>query len=350
MSRTDPELVWLIDPKRSAFGYWFVYGAGILQVFGAMALSWYGSSLVEWAFAAILLCSALLFLAVAKILGARKGGVALEPGRDSVCVFGRDAGDGLRFPLSEVTGILVRRRMESWAKLPEPVLVSSVELAVGEGLSVLLFEASTLDQAQEAALAVRQVLKKPILQIEGTPAASDRSGGRGTPMAALRSRKEGDATILEFGTGMRWAFSAAAALLTLFCVLTAVLLLAGLRTTGVIGFLFGPFAGMFGLVLLALWLFKWLGSERLRIRPGSIEQSFVFLGRAWGTQRLEWGPDGGIQARIRSRAALGLSLELLSGGKALAVATGSTRGCSCPPSVLPTLARQVLAATTDVKQ
>jgi len=337
--------VWLVDPKRSPVGYWFVYTCGILQFFAAGALVFSGRGATELALAGVLVLSAALFVSVAGLLGARKGGACFEPSRQEIVLFGRNENDRVAFPLAGLTGLKVVRREEYWGRSQEPVFVCSVELATSEGLSVLLLETPTLDDAHEAALMFRQATRLDVLG-DPAPQTSDPPsqpiGIENRPDFARGFVGAGKSKIedpLALRTGPRWALSSTLLLLALFCLVSGVLLLAGLRETGVLGFLFGPVAVTLGVLLLALWLYKALGAQHVLVSPGSLEHTYHMGPLSWGRRTLSF--DKGSPSptvRLRSRGSQGFSLEVISGGEVAVIGSGATTSSRLTPRRLLELA------------
>lgn len=317
---------WLIDPKQSRFGYWFVYAAGVLQLFGAGATVVHGQTLQEIGLAIILLFSALLFLAVARALGARKGGMALtESG--NVELYGTSENDRAVIPLARFPGILVKRREETWNSGAAPVLVWSVSLPTVDGASLFFLEPPTGDDANEIGLMLRQAVKLPVIsklpQLEGN---------RPTPPPSLvEPGRNGERFKLRAGTG--WASSVPALLLGLFSLLSGGVLLAGVKTTGVAGFLFGPVFCALGLGLLALWAVRAWGGDIL-ILDGPRLEHYTFFGTwTWGKRTVDLTA-ADFQARLRTRGYQGFLLELVCGGTILMVGAGACRGAQIGPDEL----------------
>jgi len=337
-----------MDPKQAKFGYWFVYAAGAIQLIGTAALFVYGTSVVESCIAVMLALSGLLFLAVARVLGAKKGAVTYYPATEQVVVTGKDGNDTAAFSMADLVGILVRRRKEFWGKSAEPVLVSSVELATRQGLSLFLLETPTLEEAEEAALYIRQAVKLPVVHDDDLQTGPGQDAARPSPPQGFRVRKLGRSVEMHYGTGTRWALSVPIAITALFCLASSALLLGGVKTTGVLGFLFGPVAGLLGICFALLWTFKGWGRERLVVHKDRIEHSFHLGSKSWGQQKFGFSKEG-IAARFRSRGALGFSLELMSGGKIAVVGTGSTRASNLPPGSLIDLGNYVISLASSRK-
>ena len=343
MSRTSDgrgtgngEPIWLIDPKQSRFGYWFIYGCGVLQVFGAVALVASGEAASEYALAAVVTFSALLFLSVARVVGARKGGVAFLPGENVVAAYGTGEADRVSFPLDSFRGIALERRREQWGKAEDPVFVWSLYLPMSAGASLLLLELSSTEGANDAALAMRQPLKLPILRDEDCRSEPQPCGRLNADGFDVRPGIE---EVIEFGAGVRWSLSTPVLLLALFSLVSGSLLLAGVAVTGVVGFLFGPILACTGLCLLGLWAFKALGGEKLVLAGEELRHSFR-LGRfSWGGRSLSAG--GPVATRLRTRGGLGFSLEVLAGGQMLIIGSGSTAASRMPPASLVQLGHHI---------
>lgn len=339
------EPVWLIDPKQSLFGYWFIYGCGVLQIFAAVALVATGRAATEYALAAVITFSALLFLSVARIVGARKGGIAFFPGEDVLAAFGTSEKDRADFPRADFRGVAMERRKERWGKAEDPVFVWSLHLPTVSGASLLLLELPSTDHANEAALAMRQALKLPILKDGEHHRAPQPGGGLAAPGLVV---KPGLEQVIECGQGMRWSLSTPVLLLALFSLVSGSLLLAGVSVTGVVGFLFGPiFAGM-GLCLLGLWVFKAFGGEKLVLTEKELRHSFR-LGRfSWGARTLS--ADEPVSARLRTRGGLGFSLEVLCGGRMLIIGSGGTTASRTPPATLVQLGHHIAGRYAGIER
>lgn len=334
---------WLVDPKVTRVAFWMVHALGVLQFIGAGALLLYGASLAEWALAGILALGGLLFLAVAGILGARKGGVLFRGEGGAVRVFGRSAADLLEIPATEIVGLRVIRRQEFWGREASPVFVCSVELARKSGTTLLLLEFPDMEAAEDAALTFREVtgwdiLTEPVppLQRSAPPAASG---------VEVAQRSGGIAVTLR--PGVRYALSLVTVSLAAFSVVTGGLMLLAVESTGVAGFLFGPFLGALGVCCMLLWLFHVLGGQRLELKSG---RAWVYLFLAkWRPGRSDMGwVAGKSRARLRTRGALGFSLELVSGGHILSVGPGCTCGSAVGPDALVGLGDYLLANSERV--
>lgn len=317
------ERIWLVDSKRSAAGYWLVYGLGILQLFGAGALVFQGGQ-AGYALALILGLSAALFLCVARTMGAGKGGVAYLPSGNKLVMYGTGGDDTLDIPVLEGDGFAVRRRKEFWGREAEPVLVSSVEFVSG-GVSYLLFEPRTLDDALEAALTFRTATGLPMLPDDDEVAEGDargakkkRGAGRNAPESFLLRR------------GPTHALWGPTLLLALFSLTTGGLLLASVKSTGVVGFLFGPFLAAVGACCLALWVVRSFGIEKLTLFDDGIEQQ-VALGSRRIMRRTLTPEAPGAYARVRTQGALGFRLEFVAGSQVLVAGTGSSRRGALKP-------------------
>ena len=330
------EPMWLIDPKQSRFGYWFIYGCGVLQIFAAVALVTTGQAATEYALAAVITFSALLFLSVARIVGARKGGIAFFAGDDVVAAFGTGEKDRTDFPKAGFRGVALERRREQWGKSEDPVFVWSVHLPTSAGVSLLLLELPATESANEAALAMRHALKLPILKdgdCRSRPQPDGRLAAQGLDV------KPGVEEVIEFSQGAHWSLSMPVLLLALFSLVSGSLLLAGVAVTGVVGFLFGPILACLGLLLLGLWAFKALGTEKLVLAGEELRHSFRLSKFSWGARSLS--ADEPVSARLRTRGGLGFSLEVVAGGRMLIVGSGSTAASRTPPAALVQLGHHI---------
>lgn len=322
----QPAPGWLIDPKQSRLGYWFVYAAGVLQLFGAGATVVNGQTLQEIGLAVILVSSALLFLAVARALGARKGGMALTDS-GAMEMYGTGKSDRVSIPLARFPGILVSRREETWNSGDAAVLVWSVSLPTVDGASLFFLEPPTGDDANEMGLMLRQAVKLPIIA-----ELPELEGNRPTPPPSLvEPCRDQERFKLRAGTG--WASSVPALLLGQFSLLSGAVLLAGVKTTGVAGFLFGPVFCALGLCLLALWAVRAWGGDVLILDGPRLEHYTFFGPWSWG-RRVVNLTDADFQARLRSRGYQGFLLELVCGGTILMVGAGATRGAQMGPDDL----------------
>lgn len=320
------ELTWLIDPKQSRFGYWFVYACGVLQLFGAGTIVYHGQTLQEVGLASCLGLCALLFLSVARALGSRKGGVACLPD-GSVELYGRNERDRLTVPGSRLAGVLVKRREEYWGGQDSQVLVWSVSLPTIDGTSLFLLEPQSGDDASEVGLMLRQVLKVPVLS------ELPELKGEAPAVLGLQGRREGGKVSWILSAGMNWAFSPQVMLLALFSLLSGGLLLVGVEATGVAGFLFGPVFCALGLCLVFLWLVRSFGGDVL-ILDGKRLEHYTFLGPySWGRKSVDWtGAD--FQARVKTRGSQGFALELVCGNRIVVLGAGSTTGSRVGPADL----------------
>ncbi|MBM4353759.1 MAG: hypothetical protein FJ109_08180 [Deltaproteobacteria bacterium] len=361
------EPVWLVDPKRSPVGFWLISTFGLVLLAGAVALGLQIGSDAELALAAILVTGGFLFLSVAIVLGAARGGAAFFPHEQVVRLFGRSSDDALAVPLSELIAISVIRRSETWGREDAPVLVSSVELTTQAGPTLHLLEFGSLEDAREAALMFRTVLKLPVVEPpddehqEGGPgespsadagecgpgpcgdiSRSDRPAGAGqsVPQASRDSSDVRPPVVEAVSIGPGWGLGIAILPAALFCVLSGALLLAGVESTGVLGFLFGPVALFAGVGLGLLWLYKASGSEEIVRTGAAVEQTHRWGPFRWGRNRLAFSPTE-LRCRIRSRGPNGLCIEALAGQHLLILAAGSGIGTRMPPEKLFELARRL---------
>jgi hypothetical protein len=323
--------VWLVDPKESRLGYWLIHAMGALQLFGAGALLLQGQTVAGWSFAAVLLLSGALFLVVAGTLGARKGGIQWLPGSGNVRVFGRNAADVLELPAGELAGLRVVRRQEYWGRSEEPVFVCSVELERVRGTSLLLLEFPNLEDAQDAAHTFRGATGWKLLGEEDAVEAQECAAPRSS--RGLTVTPEGGMTRLRLHPGMRYALSSPTVTLGLFSLVTGVLLLLGVEATGVLGFLFGPFLGALGLACIVWWSLNALGGQHLLVAAGTVGHGFRLGAWRLGQGELPW-KGGEARTRLRTRAALGFSLELVAGNRIVAVGSGATRKAALEPHQL----------------
>jgi hypothetical protein len=333
---------WLVDPKVARPAFWIVHAMGILQFMAAGALLIYGVSVAEWVFAGIVSLSAILFLVVASLLGARKGGVMVM-GRDgAVRVFGRSAADFLEIPGEEIAGLRVIRRREFWGRESEPVFVCSVELARTSGTTLLLLDLPHMEAAEDAALTFREVTGWDILTEPVLPAAEAAApittGINVTP-------RTGDAEVT-LRPGTRYALSVVTLVLALFSLVTGVLLLLAVESTGVAGFLFGPFLGALGVCCLLLWLFHAFGGQRVDLKNGRAWVYFYLGGWRLGRSDIGWSASEG-RARLRTRGAMGFALELISEGRIVSLGPGCTRGAAVDPGALVALGDHLLTRRTQ---
>lgn len=329
---------WLVDPKVARLAFWTVHAVGVLQFLAAGALLLYGESGAEWAFAGIIALSGLLSLAVAGVLGSRKGGILALGKGGAVRVFGRSATDVLEIPAADIVGLRVIRRQEFWGRNAEPVFVCSVELARTNGTTVLLLEFPNLEAAEEAVLTFREVTGWDILTEPGQPVA--RTAAPRTAGISLVQRSGTAEVILR--PGMGYALSLVTLALAVFTTITGVLMLLAVESTGVAGFLFGPFLGALGICCLLLWFFHAFGGQRLDVTEGRI-WAWLFLG-GWrlGRTDLTW-KDPDSRARLRTRGALGFSLELVSKDRIVPVGAGCTRSSAVEPEALMCLGDHLLS-------
>ncbi len=329
---------WLVDPKVAKAVFWMVHAMGILQFIGTGALLLYGESLAEFAMACILALSGLLFLAVAGILGARKGGVMVCGGGGAVRVFGRSAADYLEIPGADIVGLRVIRRQEFWGREAAAVFVCSVELARKSGTTLLLLEFPNMEAAEEAALTYREVTGWDILT-EPVPPAGRCAPPKGTGVTVTQ---RADAIEVKLCPGMRYALSLVTVALASFSAVTGGLMLLAVESTGVAGFLFGPFLGALGVCCLLLWLFHVLGGQSLDLKNGRAWVHFYLAGWRLGRSDIGWAAPLS-RARLRTRGALGFALELVNDGRIISLGPGSTRGAGVDPEALVGLGDYLLA-------
>jgi len=336
---SNGEPVWLVDPKRSPVGFWLISTGGILLLAGAVALGLQLGSTAELALAAILVTGGFLFLSVAIVLGAARGGAAWFPKKGLVSLFGRSSGDALTVPVSDLTAIAIIRRRELWGRDESPVLISSVELATRAGPTLHLLEFGSLEEAREAALMIRSALKLPVVEPAGEEPAE--APAEDAPEQETAKKAEAGPSFNEtLSIGPGWGLGVAIVPSALFCLLTGALLLAGVESTGVLGFLFGPVALFTGVGLAALWTYKATGSEEIFRSPGMIEHAFTWASFRWGRNRLEFA-HAGVRCRIRSRGPTGFCIEALAGTHILIFATGAGTGTRIPPERLLELAQRL---------
>jgi hypothetical protein len=329
---------WLVDPKVTRPAYWIVHAMGILQFMAAGALLIYGVSMAEWVFAGVISLSATLFLVVAGLLGAQKGGVMVMGRGGAVRIFGRSATDFLEIPAGEIAGLRVIRRREFWGREAEPNFVCSVELARTSGTTLLLLELSNMEAAEDVALTFREVTGWDILT-EPAVAEGQMAAPKTTGISVLE--RSGDVEVT-FRPGGRYALSAVTLALSIFSVVTGVLLLLAVESTGVAGFLFGPFLGALGVCCLLLWLFHALGGQRLDLKGGRAWVYFYLGGWRLGRTDVDWSV-AESRTRLRTRGAMGFALELVSAGRIVSLAPGCTRGAAVEPAALVALGDHLLA-------
>ncbi len=328
---------WLVDPKVTRPAFWIVHAIGVLQLIGVGALLIYGSSVAEWVFAGIVLLSALLFLAVAGILGARKGGVMFLGAEGGVRMFGRSAADHLEVPAEEIAGLRVIRRQEFWGRETEPVFVCSVELARKSGTTLLLLELPNMEAAEDVALTFREVTNWDILTVPADAVRAEAPRAAGISLV----RRSGDVEVT-LRPGTRYALSLVTMALAGFSAVTGILMLAAVESTGVAGFLFGPFLGALGVCCLLLWLFHAFGGQRLDLKNGRAWVFFFLGGWRLGRSDIGWkAPDS--RARLRTRGALGFSLEIVSEGRIVTLGPGCTNGAAVEPHALVGLGDHLLS-------
>lgn len=334
-SRASSEQTWIIEPKQSFIGYYLIYALGILQVFACGALVYYENSLRGYLLAALLGNLALLFLAVARLLGLAKGGVSFEPSTRDWLIHGLGSTDSLRIPASQVLGLAVERRTEYWGRSPEPVLVSSIHLVTREGIRIMLLQMSSLQDAQERAEWIR----------DATGVAPIREGGvvwdepaRVMPAASgLKLQVDANGFSASIRTGVAAPLAVALLLAALFCLVSGSLLLAGISVTGIVGALFGPLLLFLGLALAAFLLVRRFGWQQLNVRGGELS-SLHRLGRfKWSPQTLQPQPSN-CMVRLATRGVHGQHIEILQGEKMAILGAGSSTRSLLPPAQLLQLA------------
>lgn len=337
-SRVSSESIWIIEPKQSYIGYYLIYALGILQVFACGALIYYENSLRGYLLAALLGNLALLFLAVARLLGLAKGGVSYEPSTRDWLIHGLGSKDLLRIPSAQVLGLSVERRTEYWGRSPDPVLVSSIHLITRDGLRIMLLQMSSLQDAQERAEWIR----------DATGVSPIREGGvvwdqpaQVTPAAAgLKLTSLPDGFEAAIRTGVAGPLMVALVLAALFCLVSGGLLLAGISVTGIVGALFGPLLFFLGLAMAAFLTVRRFGWQQLTFR-GSELTSIHRLGRfKWAPQTLSVQPATCL-VRLATRGVHGQHVEVLQGEKMAILGAGSSVSSLLPPAQLFQLARLV---------
>ncbi len=336
------ELTWLVDPKEARMAYWMVHAMGAVQLLGAGALVIYGGSIGELVLSGLLLLSGILFVAVAGILGAPRGGAAFCPHNGALRVMGRSASDVLEIPSSEILGLRVIRRQEFWGRESEPVFVCSVEVGCRSGVSILLLELSNLEDAQDVALTFREVSGWDILteSEDGSAGAKQPLSGPGVVEAV-----SGAGVVWRVQPGVRYALSLVTVSLGLLSLVTGILLLAAVEATGVAGFLFGPFLGALGICCGLLWLFHVVGAQKLEVIHGQAVFAWGLGGLTLGRVELRWNRKGRV--RLKTRGALGFVLELVHENRMVTVGAGSTCGSAVPPEALLRLASRLLAERAE---
>ena len=151
---------------------------------------------------------------------------------------------------------------------------------------------------------------------------------------------------IELRYGPRWSLSGPALMLALFSLVSGLLLLFGLNSTGIFGVLFGPVFGFIGLSFLSIWVFKAYGVEKLGLGPGALRHSFHLGGLSWGSRDLDLA-GAPMQVRLRTRGALGFSLEIVCGTRMLIAGSGSTTASRLTPTSLMDIGNRICLQYSD---
>ncbi len=334
---TASQRIWILEPKQNRVGYYLIYAMGILQVFASAALVYYESSLRGYLLAAMLGNLALLFLAVARLLGLEKGGIAFDPQSKDWFVQGLGRSDFLHIPASEILGLAVERRTEYWGRSPDPVLVSSIHLLGKEGLRCQLLQMSSLQDAQERAEWIR----------DATGIAAIKEGGvvwdkatASLPMTSgvkIRAVEGGFAASIR--TGVATPLLITLLLAALFCLVSGSLLLAGISVTGLVGALFDPLLSFLGLSLTLFMVVRRFGWQELTLKNMTLTSQLRLGAFRWSKQELPL--QASCMVRIATRGVHGLHVEVLQGDKMVIVGAGSSTRSSLPPQQLALFARLV---------
>jgi hypothetical protein len=329
---------WLVEPKRSRVASFLVYCAGALQVIGAAALLLGSASVSELVLAGLLVLAGGLFLSVARLLGARKGGLGLTPRGEELVLFGVDHTDALAVPASELAAVAQVDRREFWGNQSQPVTVHSVHVLRTRPACLFVMDLPTPEDSGEIAASLRRALRLPVLK-DGAAPPGPRPELHPLP-AGLEPRMEGMTESFRLATGARFALWLPMLLTGLLSLISGSVVLSTVATTGVVGFLFGPVLAALGFCLLAVFVSNAVGHEELSVRGTLVLHASRLGSFAWSRRELRVSSEP-LVARVRTRGALGFCLELASGPEMIIVGAGSTCRSQLPPSALLALADYV---------
>jgi len=318
--------IWIIDPKEAVVGYYMMLLLGAALMVGAAALVWAERSIQGYLLGVILALFGALSLAVGRLLGMKKGGIAFCPQTRRWLLLGAGERDVLEVPEGEVLGLAVERRTEYWGRSPEPVLVSSIHLMLRSGVRVLLLQMPTLVDAQERAEMIRDATGVSPLR-EGGVRFERYSGGLPSAAGLVRGAGEGE---VRLRSGVAGALGVTLGTATLFCLASGGLLLASLSVSGIVGALFGPLLLFLGIAFGAFLVVRIWGWQEVSIGGEKLRQGYR-LGRwRWGKQEVDVRGES-VMTRVVNRGVHGFSVEVLQGEKMAIVGSGATAGGPLPP-------------------
>jgi len=245
-----------------------------------------------------------------RMLAARRGG--MDRVDSDLLLYGESGADAIRVPLAQIDNIAVHCVRELWGDLIHDVWVC--EALLKDGLRVILAQSDDEHALKHMANQICEKLERegPIVYEDEPPPCPAYSGALGTAPKGVAHTA--DAMILSVGaSGVLNRTLIAGGLVS---VVVGTLLLMDVGNNGALGFMFGPFLGVMGVVLLAIPLTNSVLLEHIKLSPdGTISHHRSALGWHWGLQERTLHP--GWYLRIRQRGVHGGCLEILSGGRIL---------------------------------
>jgi len=255
---------------------------------------------------------------------------------DRLLLYGESGTDPIPVPLNQIEEIAVHCAREVWGDAVHELWIC--EAVLKNDVRVILSQSDDEHALKHRAHQICEGLNRnePTIYDEDTrptPTAGTEQALGTAPQGVVHGK---DKMVLHVGSSgvlsrTLWAGG-------LVSVVVGTLLLMDVGNNGALGFMFGPFLGVMGIVLLAIPLTKTFLLEHIQWQAdGTLTHHNSAFGWHWGQQkhRLE----DGWYVRLRQRGLHGGCLEVLSGGRTLVCSGGVHSGTRIQPKDLYWIAR-----------
>jgi len=265
-----------------------------------------------------------------RMLSSKRGGMVCTP--EHLVLFGDSSRDHITVRLNQITDIVAHCVSERWGD--EVHALWMCEATVKDGPRIVLAQSDDEHALKHMAYTICEGLKRPEPTIYEEGAAPDQCSPSSAPLGDAPAGIVATEHALVMAVGAAGFLARTLLAGGLVSLIVGVILLLDVKNNGALGFMFGPFLGVMGLVLAAIPICKALLFENLQLyAKGTLTHHVRALSWRGAEKTLPLKP--GWYVRIRQRGMHGGCVEIVSDGRIVTVCSGvHTRSRIQPDSLL----------------
>jgi hypothetical protein len=257
-----------------------------------------------------------LFYQGGRMLSSKRGGMVCTP--EHLLLFGDSSRDHITVRLNQITDIVVHCVLERWGD--EVHALWMCEATVKDGPRIVLAQSDDEHALKHMAHIICEGVKRPEPTIYENDTAPEQSSPT-TPLGDAPAGIVASQHALVMTVGAAGALARTLLAGGVVSLIVGVILLLDVKNNGALGFMFGPFLGVMGLVLGAIPICKTLLFEHMQVgTDGTLTHHVRALSWRGAEKTLSLKP--GWYVRIRQRGMHGGCVEVVSDGRIVTVCSG----------------------------